>query len=358
MKKLLAITMLAMSACGLTKAQDIDFNVSGTAHADNDSVYVFYDNDMQHVKAVAAKGSKFTIKGNKPKDTFITVAESQESKLTALIDGSDISIDLTSGKVGGTPMNEKLNEYISAQNTADQQLEALYKQYKQLKSQGAAEEKTKALEAEMEKIEKQQTQQTLDFCKANQDNLLPAYAIAGSYYNYSYEELKALCDSKHAYALHPMMNRPKLQLESLAKRQPGIKYTDLSMKDMNDNPAKLSQWVGKGQYVLVDFWASWCGPCRIEMPNVKKAYEKYHGKGFEVVGVSFDNSPAAWRKGVKDLKMAWPQISDLKGWQCAANAAYGINSIPSNVLVDPQGIIVASDLRGEALQKKLAEIYK
>lgn len=96
----------------------------------------------------------------------------------------------------------------------------------------------------------------------------------------------------------------------------------------------------------------------MEMPNVKKAYEMYHGKGFEVVGVSFDNKLEAWKKGVNDLGLAWPQMSDLKGWQCAAHDAYGVNSIPSNVLLDPNGIIVACDLRAEDLLEKLAEIYK
>jgi len=135
-------------------------------------------------------------------------------------------------------------------------------------------------------------------------------------------------------------------------------YTDLVMKDMNDKEIKLSQFAGKGNYVFVDFWASWCGPCRAEMPNVVEAYNKYHSKGLEIVGVSFDQKKDAWTAMVKKLGMEWPQMSDLKGWQCEAGKVYGIRSIPSNILLDPQGKIVASDLRGEELQKKLAEIYK
>ena len=94
------------------------------------------------------------------------------------------------------------------------------------------------------------------------------------------------------------------------------------------------------------------------MPNVVEAYNKYHSKGLEIIGVSFDQKKEAWVSMVKKLGMEWPQMSDLKGWQCAAAKIYGIRSIPSNILLDPQGKIVASDLRGEDLQKKLAEIYK
>lgn len=135
-------------------------------------------------------------------------------------------------------------------------------------------------------------------------------------------------------------------------------YKDIVMNDIRGKERRLSEWVGNGNYVLVDFWASWCKPCRDEIPNIVAAYEKYHAKGFDVVGISFDQSDEAWKTAIIQMGMKWHHISDLKGWKSTASKIYGVRSIPSNILVDGNGKIVATNLRGEALQEKLTEIYE
>lgn len=138
----------------------------------------------------------------------------------------------------------------------------------------------------------------------------------------------------------------------------GAQFTDFSMPDPKGKMISVSDYVKKNKYTLIDFWASWCGPCRAEMPSVVKAYNLYHAKGFEVVGVSLDNNKEAWIKAIDQLKMPWPHMSDIKGWGCAGAALYNVKGIPANVLIDQQGKIVAKNLRGQDLLDKMAELLK
>lgn len=210
-----------------------------------------------------------------------------------------------------------------------------------------------------DKLDEEQRALILDVVKNFKETKFPARFLAGqSAYLFNYNELKDICDPKSGYYNEPQMKLAKRLLEGLESRHPGLQFKELTMQDMDGKTVKLSDWAGKGKYVLVDFWASWCGPCRHEMPNVVNAYAKYKDKNFEIVGVSFDDNKAKWIEAVKDLDMTWPQMSDLKGWKCAATTVYGISSIPSNILLDPQGKIIAIDLRGEDLHKELAEVLK
>ena len=130
-------------------------------------------------------------------------------------------------------------------------------------------------------------------------------------------------------------------------------FVDIALPGPQGQTVRVRDYVGQNKLVLIDFWASWCGPCMREMPNVVKAYELYHGKGLEIVGVSLDNDKARWLAAIEQTDQKWPQMSDLKGWDCLGAQFYGIQSIPANVLIDEHGKIVARDLRGDALLEEI-----
>jgi peroxiredoxin len=138
----------------------------------------------------------------------------------------------------------------------------------------------------------------------------------------------------------------------------GQQAMDFTQNDTSGNPVTLSSF--RGNYVLIDFWASWCGPCRAENPNVVKAYEQYKGKGFQVIGISLDQANARdkWLKAIHEDQLTWTQVSDLKFWKNAVAVQYGIQAIPQNFLIDPAGKIIAKNLRGEDLVAKLERIFK
>lgn len=145
-------------------------------------------------------------------------------------------------------------------------------------------------------------------------------------------------------------------LETLANVAIGKQFIDFSMDDVNGDARKLSDFVGNGKVVLLDFWASWCPPCIRDMPHLVELYARYKDKNFEIVGISLDSKKEAWMKGIKDHGITWPQLSDLKYWENSGAKLYGVNSIPHTVLIDSNGTIVGKYLRGEELEKKLAEL--
>ena len=146
----------------------------------------------------------------------------------------------------------------------------------------------------------------------------------------------------------------KLALESAKKTAVGGMAPDFTLTDIAGKRVSLSSY--KGKYTLIDFWASWCGPCRQENPTVVKAYSMYNAKGFEILGVSLDEKKDNWLKAIKDDNLTWAQVSDLQGWRSETAAQYGIKFIPMNFLLDKEGKIIAKSLRGEELIRKLGEL--
>ncbi len=136
----------------------------------------------------------------------------------------------------------------------------------------------------------------------------------------------------------------------------GSPAPEISLSDTTGNPVALSSL--RGKYVLIDFWASWCGPCRAENPNVVRMYNKFKDKGFAIYSVSLDQAKANWTKAIRNDNLTWTHVSDLKFWQSAAAQQYGVQAIPATFLLDKEGKIIAKNLRGEALEQKLEEVLK
>ena len=145
-------------------------------------------------------------------------------------------------------------------------------------------------------------------------------------------------------------------IKQLENVQIGKVAPEFSLPDTAGVSVSLSDF--RGKYVLLDFWASWCPPCRRENPNVVKAFNEYKDKNFTIVGISLDKDKSKWMKAIADDNLAWTHLSDLKYWDSEIPALYGVRGIPANVLLDPDGVIVAKNITGEDLHKKLKEVIK
>lgn len=357
MKKLL-VTALSMMAAISMQAQETAYKITGTVPTTVTKVYLYVMGQRSAIDSAAVSNGKFEMNGKQNLNEILMLDADNEST-ACFNDGTPLNLNLVNNTITGSDLNKKLFECSLPLKKYDATTKEIYDEYEKVARDNseAGKAKAKALAERFNMVRDSMLNDMLGIIKANKDNLIPAVYLSQIYTALDYNELKDLLNPSAPYYNHPALARVKQQLAAFEKRMPGKMFTDLTMNDTEGKQRKLSEWCGKGNYVLVDFWASWCGPCRQEMPNVVANYEKYHAKGFEVVGVSFDNNGDAWKAAIKNIGMKWPNISDLKGWKCAAAPAYGINAIPSNVLLDGEGKIVATDLRGEDLGEKLKEVY-
>ena len=215
-------------------------------------------------------------------------------------------------------------------------------------------EKDKQANAEQMKIIQFEQQ----FAEQNLDNIIGINLFAERAVVFDKKDIARMMDEIPAkWDNHPDVIQLRKNQETEAKTAEGEPFIDLTMPDTKGKNVSLSQYIKKNELTLVDFWASWCGPCRASIPGVKRLYEKYKKQGFGVVGVSLDTKKQAWLKAIQELDLPWPQMSDLKGWDSAASTAYNIKGIPFTLLVTKDGTIVGRNIWGEeGLEKRVAEI--
>lgn len=194
------------------------------------------------------------------------------------------------------------------------------------------------------------------YIENNPASIISVYLIRNSYYRLDADKLETslsrLDENLHQTSYYKFLSEHLEKMKSVAV---GEKYVDFELPDQNGQMIKLSDLAGKG-VLLIDFWASWCGPCRRANPGVVEIYNELHDKGFDILGVSLDNGKQEWLKAIEDDGLTWTHISDIQGWNCAAAKKYAVSSIPHTVLLDKDGTIVAKNLEKDELKAKIIEL--
>lgn len=366
MKKILFA--LAWMASALTASAQKGYTLTGTADGtvDGDTVYLC---DMQGFFAMVPedstiiKNGKFQFKGTTDAAKFryvMPVHNGQSTDMVAVImENVDIQVhsfgnsSQKPGEVKGGPATDLYLKYIND----DPFMKQLNDNWAIIQDSTRNENDRTAAQTQNDELEKQEKKWQKEFVLSHIPSTFSDLMLI--YQVWPEEDLEEILGKMKGASVQ-YANYKAIMAERAAQEatQVGKTYTDIALQNPQGKTIKVSEYVKKNKYTLLDFWASWCGPCRGEMPNVVKAYNRYHSKGFEVVGVSLDNNKNAWTKAIKQLNMPWPQMSDLKGWGSVGAAAYNVKAIPANVLIDKNGKIVAKDLREEDLQNKLAELFK
>lgn len=372
------ITVGLLVSC-TSRAQEVKFAGTSDKKFDGNKI-IIYNRSGLHDSVVIKNGTfVFTVPFKEPElfmfySQLEMKAKGGYSPYGILVtEPGTIKIDadaenFSDSKVSGSKENELYKSFAEKGNKAQEKImDELYhnygKEFVMNRNPDTTDAKYKQLLKDYYKLsdasQKDQLESLKQFIKANPKSFTAVYLLN------NYATTLDLPELEDMYASLPSKYKDTHSGKSIASVINARKITaigntapDFTQPDTSGNSIKLSDF--RGNYVLVDFWASWCGPCRAENPNLAKTFNKYRDKGFKVLGVSLDQpgKKEAWLAAIHKDGLDWTQVSDLKFWDNEVAVLYGIKSIPANFLLDPTGKIIAKDLRGDDLENKLAEVLK
>lgn len=310
-----------------------------------------------------AEDGTFTLKGklNEP-DVYVLKVADLKGGVSIFLDNSSINLtaksdDLAGAVITGSTLQEDLSGFSKLVRAQSEMMRPLYTSYREAETAKKTEE-MKKLDNQLKEMDGKQMEEKVTYVKSIIKSPVAPFllnSLASSFADPSKLE-KLMNGFDPALAEYKYVKTLNETLSILKVTSVGVMAPDFTQNDPDGKPVKLSDF--RGKYVLVDFWAAWCRPCRGENPNVVAAYNKYSKKNFTVLGVSLDREKDAWLKAIADDKLTWTHVSDLKYWGNEVAKLYGVQSIPANFLLDKKGRIVGKNLRGDALEEALAKLVK